>query len=220
MKKIIAFTLVLAMCLSLCACGNDKKAFEASKAAYENIAIAYEITEHMATDIYEAWRIGIYDKDEVSIEHLAKKMSLTEDELREGVVYTILTMATDSSYETASEEDKAYFRDAADYFFAVYEDELFSACIYVVTGAYTVSGKNAEAQTALDLAKEQMKEMSEEYSDYEHYPNLKGYYTTTKSLFEFCQEPTGSFEQFTTTINDYKNEVRDYTSDLDYIFED
>ena len=71
----------------------------------------------------------------------------------------------------------------------------------------------------MDEAKVLMKELSEKYSDYEHYPNLKGYYTTTKSFFDFCQNPTGNFEQYKNTLNDYRNEARDYISDLDYIFE-
>lgn len=52
--------------------------------------------------------------------------------------------------------------------------------------------------------------------------HLRGrrYYTSTSSFFEFCQNPTGSFEQVVNTINDYKNEARDYKNDLDYIFED
>lgn len=65
-----------------------------------------------------------------------------------------------------------------------------------------------------------MKKMSEKYSDYEHYPSLKKYYTETKSYFDFCKAPTGSFEQVKTTINDYRNDIREYVSDLDYIFED
>ena len=93
-------------------------------------------------------------------------------------------------------------------------------CVMVVTGAYQANGKVAEAQNALEEAKTQMKELSEEYSDYEHYPNLKGYYTTTNSFFDFCLNPTGSFEQVKTTINDYRNEARDYMNDLDYIFEE
>lgn len=221
MKKVISIILILAMCLSLCACGNDKEAFEISKEAYDNIATAYKITEQFATDIYEAWRIGIYEKDEISIEHLAKTMGLTEEELDEGIVYTILTMAVDSSYDEASEEDKESLRGAGDFFFDMFKDDLFSACITVVTNAYTANGKISEAQAALDLAKGKMKEISEEYSDYEHYPNLKGYYSTTQSFFGLCQDPWGSsFEQYKTTINEYKNEARDYISDLDYIFED
>ena len=90
MKKAIPFILALVLCLSLCACGgSDKKAFEASKAAYDNINIAYEITEQFGSDIYEAWRLGIYDDDEILDDgaiHLATELSLSADEIRAGAV--------------------------------------------------------------------------------------------------------------------------------------
>ena len=223
MKKTISLLMALVLCLSLCACGNsDKKAFEASKAAYDNIDIAYEITEQFGSDLYEAWRLGIYDDEEIlddGAEHLASELSLNADEIRAGVAYTVAAMIG-KDWGEMSEEDKNKYINNADSTFSVMEDDLFSFCVMAVTGAYTVNGKVEEAQSALDAAKAQMKELSAEYSDYEHYPNLKGYYTTTSSFFEFCNNPTGSFEQVKETINDYKNEARDYISDLDYIFED
>lgn len=223
MKKTISLLLVLALCLSLCACGNsNKKAFEASKVAYDNIDIAYEITEQFGSDLYEAWRLGIYDVDEIiddGAKHLATELSLSADEIREGAAYTVATMLGED-WDELSEEDKNKYIDNADSFFEAMEDDLFSFCVMCVTGAYTVNGKVEEAQAALNAAKAQMKELSQEYSDYEHYPNLKGYYTTTSSFFDFCNNPTGSFEQVKDTVNDYKNEARDFISDLDYIFEE
>ena len=223
MKKIISLLLALVMCLSLCACGNNnKKAYEASKVAYDNIDIAYEITEQFGSDIYEAWRLGIYDDDELlddGIKYLASELSLSEDEIRDGVCYVLAEMTGENWYEL-SEDYKNTLAENAEYAFILMEDNLFSFCVMVVSCAYKANGKVAEAQTALDEAKTQMKELSQEYSDYEHYPNLKGYYTTTSSFFAFCQDPTGSFEQVKDTINEYKNEARDYISDLDYIFED
>ena len=89
MKKLTAIILVLVMCVSMTACGGgNKKAFEASKAAYVNIDIAYEITEQYGSDIYEAWRLGIYDDDKIlkdGVAHLATKLSLSKNELKEGV---------------------------------------------------------------------------------------------------------------------------------------
>lgn len=220
MKKIISLVLVIIMCLSLAACGGgEKKAFEASKAAYDNIDIAYEITEQFGSDIYEAWRLGIYDDDEIlddGAAHLATELSLSADEIRAGAAYTIYQ----DEWDTMSEEEKEERIDKADLFFSYMEDDLFSFCVMAVSNAYVVNGKVEEAQTALDAAKAQMKELSADYSDYEHYPNLKGYFTTTSSFFDFCQNPTGSFEQVKETINEYKNEARDYISDLDYIFEE
>lgn len=223
MKKIVSLLLVMAMCVSLCGCGADKKAFNTSKEAYDKVAIAYEITENFGSDLYEAWRLGIYEDEEMldnGIECLASELSLSEDELRDGVAYVFAVNMAGEDWTEVSEEDKEEFRKNADYAFMLMEEDLFSFCVMVVTGAYNANGKVAEAQTALDEAKTLMKELSEEYSDYEHYPNLKGYYTTTSSFFDFCQNPSGSFEQVKNTINDYKNEARDYISDLDYIFEE
>lgn len=220
MKKLIALLLFLVMCLSLAACGSgEKKAFEVSKSAYDNIDIAYEITEQFGSDIYEAWRLGIYDDDEIlenGAAHLATELSLSADEIRAGAVYTLYQ----DEWDTMSEEEKEELIGSADLLFSYMEDDLFSFCVMAVSNAYVVNGKVDEAQTALDAAKAQMKELSSEYSDYEHYPNLKGYFTTTSSFFDFCQNPTGSFEQIKETVNNYKNEARDYISDLDYIFED
>ena len=222
MKRIISLCLIVAMCLSLVACGGDKKAFEASKAAYDNIDIAYEITEQFGSDIYEAWRLGIYDKDEIlddGAKHLATELSLSADEIRIGAAYHVANLLGEN-WDEMTDDDKDVLISQADSFFEIMEDDLFSFCVMCVAGAYAANGKVEEAQTALNAAKAQMKELSQEYSDYEHYPNLKGYYTTTSSFFDFCNNPTGSFEQVKDTVNDYKNDARDYISDLDYIFED
>lgn len=219
MKKIVSLVVVIVMLLSFTACSGEKKAFEASKVAYENIDIAYEITEQFGSDIYEAWRLGIYDDDEILDDgavHLATELSLSADEIRAGAVYTIY----EDEWDAMSDEEKEKLIDKADLFFGYFEDDLFSFCVMAVSNAYVVNGKVEEAQTALNAAKTQMKELSSDYSDYEHYPNLKGYFTTTSSFFDFCQNPTGSFEQVKDTINDYKKEARDYISDLDYIFEE
>lgn len=194
MKKFIALLLTLTTSISLCACGtSNKKAFEASKAAYDNVDIAYEITEQFGSDIYEAWRLGIYDDEEIlenGVEHLASELSLSEDEIRVGVAYVMADIGG-KEWSELSEEEKTTLSDGADIIFGLMEDDLFSFCVMVVNGAYMANGKVEEAQTALDEAKAQMKELSEKYSDYEHYPNLKGYYTTTSSFFDFCQNPTG-----------------------------
>ena len=65
-----------------------------------------------------------------------------------------------------------------------------------------------------------MKKLSDDYSDYEYYPNLKEYFTNTTAFFGFCLEPEGSFEQVVETFNNYRNDARDYYYDLNYVFED
>ena len=250
MKKLMALIVAMIMLVSFVGCGKamcsvegceneavedttydeslcdkhlaGKKAFDASKVAYDSIDVAYEITEQYGSDVYEAWRMGIYDKDEIlddDVTYLASELSLSEEDIKLGVAYTVSELMG-QDWGTLTEESKKAYCAEADLYFYLMEDDLFTFCVMVVSNAYKVNGKVDEAKNALDEAKAQMKELSEKYSDYEHYPNLKGYYTTTSSFFDFCQNPTGSFEQVKDTINDYKNEARDYISDLDYIFEE
>ncbi len=250
MKKITAFLLAVALCFSLCACGKTmcsvegcknkavddetygepycaqhlkvKKAFDASGAVYENINSAYELIEEYASDIYDAWLAGIYDDDEIledGIDYLAGELSLTKSELEEGLIYAIAS-ATNSDVSDITASQRNDFIQDSNIIFQVFEDSLFSFCVSVVNGAYEANGETERVQRLLDEAKTQMREMSEKYSDYEHYPALKGYYTTSSSFFDFCQNPTGSFDQMKTTVENYKSTARDYRSDLDYIFGD
>lgn len=227
MKKIMALILTVATCISMTACdGGNKKAFEVSKSAYDNINSAYEITEQFGTDIYNAWHSSIFQEDKILSDgatYLATKLSLSEDELKEGVGYALAEM-TGVDWEEQSDESRATITENTGSVFRLVKEDLgdnfFTFCVSVVSNTYIANGKVEEVKTALDAAKAQMKELSEKHSDYEHYPNLKGYYTTTSSFFDYCQNPAGSFEQSKETINDYKNKARDYKSDLDYIFEE
>ena len=218
----MAFILAMLMCLSLGSCGKNKKAFEASKVAYENIDAAYTVVEQFATDIYDAWMVGIYDDEELmddGIEYLASELSLSEEELRAGAVHVYAHMIGEEA-SSLTEEEKTNATEYTNVFFILFEDDLFTLCVEFVMGAYIENGKVDEVNALLENAKLQMKELSEKYSDYEYYPSLKEYYTTTRSFFDFCQDPTGSFEQIKGTINDYKNDARDYSNDLKYIFEE
>lgn len=92
MKKVVSLLLALTMVFTLCGCGSSKKAFNISKDAYNKITEAYEITEDFGSDIYEAWRLAINEKKSVEgsgTKYLAKELSLTEDELNEGVAVAL-----------------------------------------------------------------------------------------------------------------------------------
>lgn len=203
MKRAITICLSYALLLTLCACGNsNKKAFEAANEAFGNIDKAYNMVEDFGSDVYEAWRLAIYEDDDISVKFLAGKLALSENEINAAI------------------DEVCGINGVGDMFFTLYNDNLFSACVIMVSKAYELNGRVDEIDGYLLEAKGQMKEMSEKYSDYEHYANLKGYYTTTNAFFEFCQNPTGSFNQVVDTINNYKNDARDFRNDLAYIFEE
>lgn len=214
---------------------NAQKAyvFELSKEAYNNICKAYKIMDKLSTDLYEGWRIGAtesssYFNADNCAQYLTKTMSLTEEELREGIAYWYVShhakidgVQIEYDWDSATEEDKAELRKLDWAFFNHQKkasETSFVGPIIAVQQAYTVRGDIDEIRTFLDEATTQMKELSKEYSDYEHYPNLKGFYSTADSFFEFCMKPEGSFNQAKITIKDYRDTARDYQSDLDYIF--
>ena len=232
MKKIALVFLTLAMCFSMCACSGSsgtseaptKTAFDISKEAYDKVSGAYEITDKFASDIYEAWRLGIYEKDSITSKgnrYLAGELSLSEAELDAGLEYTVASLLYEKEWDELTDSEKEACQNYGDtVFYSIMKDSLFTVCTMVVSNAYKANGKTGEAEATLNDAKALMKQLSENYSDYEHYPNLKGFYTTTSSFFDFCKEPSGSFEQVKDTLNDYRKEARDYKSDLDYIFEE
>lgn len=222
MKKTLSMILVVCMSLSFAGCNEKKKAFELSKGAYEKVSEVFSICDVMGSDIYEAWRLGIYEKNEIidgGCSYLAGELNLSVDEIRDGATYTIVELSG-LDWDSVTDGEKQEYENNVDFYFYFMEDELFSYCVQIVNNAYVVNGDVDKATELLEEAKTQMKEMSDKYSDYEHYPALKGYYTTTNSLFDFCQNPTGSFEQLVTTIDDYRNTARDYEADLKFIFED
>ena len=208
--------------------------FELSKTVYTNVCEAYEMTDAFASDIYEGWRIGateenaLFNSDNCA-EYLTRKMKLSEDEFRDGIAHRLITTKSkidgvriEYDWETATEEDKAYLR-SIDYAFLMSckndpNKNVFDGILGAVRSAYIVKGTTEETKVLLEEAKVLMREMSEAYSDYEHYPNLKEFYAKTNSIFEFCMSPTGTFEQVKITIRDYRNAIRDYKSDLDFIF--
>ena len=79
MKKILILILTLSLGMLSIACGGDKKAFSESKAAYDKVDYAYKITEKIGEDIYEAWRIGIYDEENINVTYLASELNLSEE---------------------------------------------------------------------------------------------------------------------------------------------
>lgn len=208
--------------------------FELSRSAYIKICEAYDITYNFAFDTYEGWRVGATEEKALlsadnCAEYLTRKMKLTEAEFRDGIAYQLISthstidgVRIEYDWETATEENKSYLRTLDSAFLKSYQRQsntyVFDGVLYAVKNAYIAKGDTEKTEALLDEAKVLMREVSEAYSDYEHYPTLKEFYSTTDSLFDYCMSPKGTFEQAKTTIEDYRNAIRDCQSDLDFIF--
>lgn len=212
MKKAIALILAFAMCLSLCACGGNssKEAFDVSKEAFIKITTAYKMVNQYSEDIYEAWYLGVRDSKSYDDDYEFGDFCAEMDIERKYIEQAVATLLGKTTFEKGDWSDLPYRYRGTSY---------FSAWVDVMSAAYVCSGDVDEITQLLMDAMSLMKTLSNEYSDYEHYPNLKEYFTNTIAFFDFCRHPEGSFEQVVETFNNYRNHSRECFFDLNYIFE-
>ncbi|MBE6686151.1 MAG: hypothetical protein E7591_02860 [Ruminococcaceae bacterium] len=222
MKRFLVLILASLVLLSFVSCGkkSSREAFDISKKAFENVNEAYELVNEYSEDIYQAWFMGINESDDIYYDdeliNLASELHISQDDLEK----SIITLLDKSYYSDGDYGFGNCYGDWYDLHSEHYSDSFFSACVDVVSEAYKINGTVKKINGLLEDAKDHMKTLSDEYSDYEFYPALKEYFTTTSSFFGFCQDPEGSFEQVVETFNDYRNEARDHYYDLSYVFED
>jgi len=224
MKKIIALILALMLCLTLCACSEKKNeeniAFVACGDAFNKITEVYTILEEYSQDICTAFDLGMnspggydgykgydfekYNRDEFNA--FAAKMNIDQTYIEEAVV----NISGAEIFNTGSWYDLG----------ALHGGKFYSAWVSVISEAYICSGDAEYISSLLSDTTAIMQMLSENYSDYEHYPALKAYFTNALAYFDFCQNPEGSLEQIEEEFNNYQDVERDSFFDLNYIFED
>lgn len=218
--------LAVVICLSLCSCGSEKKAFEVSKIAYENITAAYNIAHEFASDLNGVWWAVVYDRDNLintnTLNALMSELSyLDEDSLKLGIAYVMAKNMDGKNWDELSDNEKEEYITAATEFegegFSLF-DNCMNFSLHSIRNAYKLNGRVEEAREYLEVAKHQMQELSGKYNDYEHYPALKDYYTTAGAYLDACLEARQSFETFSDVRAQYEKEARDYINDLDFIF--
>ena len=214
MKRIAALFLVFALCLSLCACsGSSKKAED----IYDNTDKAYNLTNTFSHDIYEAWYMGINEKDDITGKGGSRYYTTYDyekgyayfcDELDISETYVSSALVILTGKEGA-EGFEAWIKAST---------SVFSSCVDIVTEAYKVSGNTDKIQEYIDEAKDLLKKMSKSDPQYIHFADLKGYLVETVAFYDFCCNPEGSFDQLVETFNAYRNNSRKYYNSLSVFF--
>lgn len=223
MKRLLAIIMCILITVSTVACAltpelasepavDPQKAkseaqYACGKAAYEQLNIAADICVEMMDGIYEAWRFAILDADDyynsTVVLEFASEVGFTKAEIEEAYI---------DAFSAAGAEDASLLPYML--------KESFSIAVTIVKQAYVNNGTVQRLDDALASAKSELKTMTQEYSDYSEYPNLKSYYSQVSSYAEFAKNPSGSFEQLKTTIESYEREIRTYRSDMSFVFED
>lgn len=195
------------------------------KEAYANIKFAWQIVEQAGSGIYGVWHGWVWDKEDVSrgIPFFVDETNLSETDIVEGLAarnYTLINAGNNISWLELDSKNKQDYRT---YTIQVFEKASKSKqycdmndALWGTVYAYQLNGMMDDAQKSLEEAKLLMKGLPE---DYEHYPVLKAFYTTTSALYDFCVSPSGSLTQYAELLNEYRKEASDYMNDLDFIFE-
>lgn len=198
-----------------------------AKEAYDSIKIAWTMADLIGGDIYNVWHGWVYKKEDMSskgLQFFADETTLSMEEVLEGFSarnYTNEQYAkTKVSWAECNEEMKQFYRDSTETVF----EKASKSRQYVgmddalggVVNAFILNGKYNIVKEYLETAKQVIKKLPE---DYEYYHELKGFFTTASALVDFCASPSGSLNQYTSLLNDYRKEARDYMNDLDFVFE-
>ena len=202
MKKLVSIVLCLFMLLNLVGCsGSTNEApYTCGKAVYKQLNLAADICIDMMDSIYAAWYFAIHEADDYSfnaVRGLASKTGFTED-------------ALESAYEDMGGSASRLSDRLED----------FNVAVAVIKQVYVNNGTVKRLDDALTSAKNELRTMTNEYSDYSEYPDLKSFYSEVSSYAEFAKNPSGSFSQLKTTIDNYETNIRTYKATLAFVFED
>jgi len=187
---------------------------------YDLLISASEMAEKMGSDTYTAWNDGIHEADEAGYDlyDLAENLSLSADDLKKGFAYA----ANEDEWETMTDEEKEEKINSANKTFSLYlaiSKSQFSLCVEVVTNAYIVTGKSDEIKSTLNEAKSKLKDLNEDYPDYEVYTKLKNFYTKIQIYYDYCMNPTGSFNELQNIIKEFRTDVREAKNELSFDFD-
>jgi hypothetical protein len=206
MKKIVSLILVAVMMISFSGCNVENKKeseYLAAEKAYNELAEAHNLCVSVMDSIYGAWYFSIYEYDDYygskGFEAFCDEANVDSDELISAISgYMGYSVGKSSAY--------------------VLFDE-FSYSTEFVSMVFENNGTYEKIKGHLSTAKESLKSVTNEYSDYTGYAVLKSYYSEIKAYYEFCENPTGSFSQLKITVDKYETNLRNYKNDLSFIFE-
>lgn len=196
------------------------------KAIYADLKDAYAIVDQYGADLYTAWQLGIQQKEQFkganlngSMKYLDSKLFLDYDDLLDGATYALIVNVYGSDWDSKSDEVKQNNRNAVatGTLFYMCSNNIPTACVCTVTGAYLLNGSVENVNDALNSYISGKAVLSQNDDLSEELNQIEQMYIAIKSYLDYCQNPTGSFNQSSQTINGYRNTVRDCISSLDVL---
>lgn len=230
MKKLCAVLMVFVLAFSFVSCGSSQ--YDDAEKTFSNLKTAYDQVNDLSEDVMIAWEIGINNIDSLKgktskysyysyssssytydyvtgLKYFAEQIGVTNDEIYKGVAYSTYgeKYADYVNVNSVSEIAELY-----EDIFSKYSNN-FSACIDIVISTYEANGKLAPIDASVIVCRTEMKELVEDYPDCVYLSDLKDYYVNMMAFYDYCKNPTGTYETALETVNAYRvNERTAYFS--------
>ena len=172
-----------------------------ARAVYVALDGAASICYMAMQDIYAGWRYGIYSANERMtfsgniVEMSNDTPNLTSD---------AMLVAAVKRFTQDELSDYAYKRDWSDY-------------VKVVLATYEEFGGYKMVDDDLLLAQKLLKTLTTIDEEKKYTDTLTDYYKEVKDCADFVESPSGSFQNLSTTINNYNKNIKSLKVDLDLL---
>jgi hypothetical protein len=180
---------------------QKKVIYTNAKDAFEKLNLVASLCIDGMDDIYSAWHFGIYTADDCTSSNIYTKLA-------------DVTSFSSTELKTAAAQWSGMSADTMGY---LLPDD-WQYCLQTVKTAIEIRGDYETIKAELESAQAIMQELTTVYDDYTYYPELKKYYASVSSYVEFFLSPSGSFNQLSTTVENYETAIRTYQSDLGFLF--
>lgn len=236
MKKFCAVILIFALTFSFVSCGSSQ--YDNAEKIFSNLKAAYEQVDDFSEDIMKAWELGINDIDSLKgktskysyysyyssttydyvkgLQYFAEQIGVTEAEISKGVAYAVYGEKYADYIDANSISEIA---EAYEDIFSKYSNN-FSACIDIVISTYEANGKLSPIEASITVCRGEMKALIEDNPDCEYISDLKDYYVNMMSFYDYCKNPTGTYETALETVNTYRVNERTYYFALQCFLDD
>lgn len=191
---------------------------------YTALKEAADLLDKQGTDLYEAWRVAIYDSEEFegsnlngAMKHLKSELFLSYEELLDGAACVLTETILGGNWADKPETDKQKSRDSAatGTLFWFCSGKIPAACVLTVGAAYRLNGSVETIENALHMYQEKKPLLYVPGTDDAIWEHMEQLYVSIAAYLDYCQNPTGSFDQSSETINGYRTEIRNAISRLD-----
>ena len=185
---------------------------EKGQKVFDNLVVVALITGDMSDRILDAWHFSIYEADKK--EYLLNVDKLITDFASEtGLKKDEVIKAIDTYVKSLGFTD-----DDIDDTMRATVLKNFEYAVPTVAVLFKNVGTISEMDGYMEEAKKLLDEMSSDYESQTEYTRLKEFYATVKAFYACAKSPSGSYNNFSSTVNAYSDDIINLINLLGFVY--